>query len=66
MTALLAALQASRVSIVMVESLRIIDPVLYPLTVDGNSWKRHRLFCPSLPKFARGGPWRKEGGFDWI
>jgi hypothetical protein len=68
MTSLLPAPWASRASIAMTESLRIIDPMLYPATADRNGRKRH-LAQHFLPISAQVRPKQtvaEGGGFDWI
>jgi hypothetical protein len=64
MTALLAARQSSCTALAAVESLRIIDPVLYSIT-DGSVRKWPcvlPILCPSCPRRTAA----KKGGFDWI
>jgi hypothetical protein len=65
-TVLLAARHSSCAAIATIESLRIIDPMLYPPILRRKRPEEDEAFCPSLPKFARSGQRQKEGGFDWI
>ena len=51
----------SCVAIARTMSLRIIDPVLYPPTIDGHEPESITSSARSLPKFARNRPRLKEG-----
>jgi len=66
MTAVLAAQRASCAAIAKMMSLRIIDPVLYPLYRRRKRPGNATHVLPVSAQVARSQQRQKEGGFDWI